>query len=39
MYRVQSLPAQVRPAIWKWNVQDTIPRSPPGTYSASRRSR
>jgi hypothetical protein len=24
-YRVTSLPAKVRPAIWKWNVQDTLP--------------
>ncbi|MDX6566773.1 MAG: hypothetical protein QOE10_2435 [Gaiellales bacterium] len=24
-YRVASLPAKVRPAIWKWNVQDTLP--------------
>jgi hypothetical protein len=25
VYRVNSLPAKVRPAIWKWNVQDTMP--------------
>jgi nitrogen fixation protein FixH len=24
-YSVTSLPARVRPAIWRWNVQDTLP--------------
>jgi hypothetical protein len=33
-YRVNSLPAKVRPAIWKWNVQDTMPQLAPGQYRA-----
>ena len=27
-YNVNSLPARVRPAIWKWDVRDTMPRCP-----------
>jgi hypothetical protein len=34
VYRVSSLPAKVRPAIWKWDVRDTLPALTPGTYSA-----
>jgi hypothetical protein len=26
--------ARVRPAIWKWEVQDTVPALAPGTYTA-----
>jgi hypothetical protein len=33
-YRVASLPAKVRPAIWKWSVRDTLPELGPGRYSA-----
>ena len=33
-YRANSLPARVRPAIWKWNVQDTMPQLAPGQYRA-----
>jgi hypothetical protein len=33
-YTVSSLPARVRPAIWKWDVKDTLPVLPPGTYGA-----
>ena len=33
-YTVSSLPARVRPAIWKWDVKDTLPPLAPGTYSA-----
>jgi nitrogen fixation protein FixH len=31
-YSVTSLPARVRPAIWRWNVQDTLP----AVFSAGR---
>jgi hypothetical protein len=31
-YTVTSLPAKVRPAIWRWNVQDTLP----AVFSAGR---
>jgi hypothetical protein len=34
LYTVESLPAKVRPAIWKWDVQDTLPALTPGTYRA-----
>jgi hypothetical protein len=34
LYTVSSLPARVRPAIWKWNVRDTLPALTPGTYRA-----
>jgi hypothetical protein len=34
LYTVSSLPARVRPAIWKWDVQDTLPALTPGTYRA-----
>jgi hypothetical protein len=34
VYRVSSLPAKVRPAIWKWDVRDTLPALTPGTYRA-----
>jgi hypothetical protein len=33
-YRVSSLPARVRPAIWKWDVKDTLPRLAAGKYTA-----
>jgi hypothetical protein len=33
-YNANSLPARVRPAIWKWNVRDTMPRLAPGPYRA-----
>ena len=33
-YIANSLPARVRPAIWKWNVQDTMPQLAPGQYRA-----
>ena len=34
LYTVKSLPAKVRPAIWKWDVRDTLPALTPGTYRA-----
>jgi hypothetical protein len=34
LYTVSSLPARVRPAIWKWDVQDTLPALTPGAYRA-----
>jgi hypothetical protein len=33
-YIANSLPARVRPAIWRWNVQDTMPQLAPGQYRA-----
>jgi hypothetical protein len=33
-YHVDSLPAKVRPAIWRWNVQDTMPQLATGQYRA-----
>jgi hypothetical protein len=33
-YTVNSLPATVRPAIWKWSVRDTVPALAPGSYQA-----
>jgi hypothetical protein len=33
-YTVSSLPAKVRPAIWKWDVKDTLPQLGPGRYRA-----
>jgi hypothetical protein len=34
-YRVASVPARVRPAIWKWDVADTLPQLGPGKYRAT----
>jgi hypothetical protein len=34
-YTVASAPATVRPAIWKWSVQDTVPALAPGRYVAT----
>jgi hypothetical protein len=33
-FRFSSNPALVRPAIWKWEVQDTVPALAPGKYTA-----
>jgi hypothetical protein len=33
-FSFSSNPARVRPAIWKWEVQDTVPALAPGTYVA-----
>jgi hypothetical protein len=34
-YTVNSLPAKVRPAIWRWSVQDTVPALAAGIYKAT----
>jgi hypothetical protein len=34
VYRVDSLPARVRPAIWGWTVQEKMPLMRPGQYRA-----
>jgi hypothetical protein len=34
-YTVNSLPAKVRPAIWRWSVQDTVPALAAGSYKAT----
>jgi hypothetical protein len=33
-YDVASLPGRVRPAIWRWDVKDTLPQLGAGTYTA-----
>jgi hypothetical protein len=33
-FSFSSNPALVRPAIWKWEVQDTVPALAPGIYAA-----
>jgi hypothetical protein len=33
-FSFSSNPARVRPAIWKWEVQDTVPALAPGNYTA-----
>jgi hypothetical protein len=33
-YEVASLPAKVRPAIWRWDVKDTLPQLGAGKYTA-----
>jgi hypothetical protein len=33
-FTFSSNPALVRPAIWKWNVKDTVPALAPGPYRA-----
>jgi hypothetical protein len=34
VYTVTSLPAKVRPAIWRWSVRDTVPALAAGRYQA-----
>ncbi len=34
-YTVTSLPATVRPAIWRWRVTDKLPALKPGSYVAT----
>jgi hypothetical protein len=34
-YRINSLPAKVRPAIWRWSVQDRVPALAAGRYQAT----